>query len=119
MLIRIFVIASYCGMIQAQSSARPMFEVASIKPSQSRQSRSGGGPGTTNPGTWSCTACSLSALITHAYQVFLYQLDLPKWANDVVFDVIAKVPEGAKREDLKTMIEGLLVDRFQLKVHRE
>ena len=34
------------------------------------------------------------------------------------FDVVANIPPGATREQANLMLQNLLADRFQLKVHR-
>src|SRR5262249_55494855 len=38
---------------------------------------------------------------------------------DLRFDIIAKVPEGATKEQVRTMLQNLLVDRFRLALHHE
>src|SRR5205814_5568237 len=35
------------------------------------------------------------------------------------FDILAKMPEGATKEQVPEMLQALLAERFQLKVHRE
>jgi uncharacterized protein (TIGR03435 family) len=39
--------------------------------------------------------------------------------NTAYFNVEARVPEGAKREDLAMIVRHLLEERFKLAVHRE
>ena len=34
------------------------------------------------------------------------------------FDVVAKVPGGATKEDARIMLQNLLADRFKLKLHK-
>jgi len=38
--------------------------------------------------------------------------------ESATFDVVANIPRGATREQANLMLQNLLVDRFQLKVHR-
>jgi uncharacterized protein (TIGR03435 family) len=38
--------------------------------------------------------------------------------ESVWFDVVANIPAGATREQANLMLQNLLADRFQLKVHR-
>jgi uncharacterized protein (TIGR03435 family) len=38
--------------------------------------------------------------------------------SSATFDVVANVPPGATRDQVNVMLQNLLVDRFQLKVHR-
>ena len=43
----------------------------------------------------------------------------PSWLSSDLFDVIAKVPGGANREDVQIMLQNLLADRFKLTLHKE
>ncbi len=43
----------------------------------------------------------------------------PNWLEMDRFDVIAKVPEGAKPDAMKTMLQTLLAERFKLIVHND
>jgi uncharacterized protein (TIGR03435 family) len=100
----------------AQAIAPPAFEAASIKLSQ---------PGVrspsviSNPGRWSCANCTLFAIFTNAFAVFEYQIVAPEWTRTVMFDVDGKLPDGAKREDLRPMLQELLQERLKMKMHRE
>src|SRR5215469_2028936 len=113
-----------CTSVCAQS---PEFEVASI-----RQSKLGGllqnytptldfAPGA----TIRFSNLRLRDMIVLAYGVGLRQLGGPRWttepdSNDTPrFDVMAKIPADAKKEDIPLMMQNLLADRFKLKVHRE
>lgn len=114
-----------CGLMQAQSTGKLEFEVASIKPSPAPASGVGivvgcrGGPGTNDPALYTCQNISLSNLVTMAYRVAYYQLSAPDWATMARFDLRAKVPEGSTKEQLALMMQSLLTDRFHLAVHRE
>src|SRR5262245_21058814 len=79
---------------------RPVFEVASIKPSpppdpMGYRVGTSGGPGTPDPGRWSAQNYSLKNLIYTAYNLKSYELAAPDWTNSERFDIVAKVPEGA------------------------
>jgi len=100
------------------------FEVASVKPSpppgpgnSSRLVR--GGPGSTDPGSATLTNMDLFSLVTMAYDVQSYQLSGPDWMHGARFDIAAKVPPGATREQYRLMLQHLLAERFQLVVHRD
>jgi uncharacterized protein (TIGR03435 family) len=43
----------------------------------------------------------------------------PNWLDSVRFDIVAKVPEGATKEQAKVMLQNLLAERFKLTLHRE
>ena len=57
--------------------------------------------------------------LTYAYGMKSYQVAGPGWLRDVRFDIAAKGPEGTRRDQLPQMMQALLAERFQLKVHRE
>ncbi len=78
-----------------------------------------GGPGTNDPALYTCQNISFSNLVTMAYRVAYYQLSAPDWATMARFDLRAKLPEGATKEQLALMMQSLLADRFKLAVHRE
>jgi len=62
---------------------------------------------------------SLADLIRVAYRVKPYQVSGPDWMASERFDVLAKMPEGATREQVPEMLQALLAERFKLTVHRE
>jgi uncharacterized protein (TIGR03435 family) len=64
---------------------------------------------------------SLSYLIMTAYDVKHYQLAHPPemlWLGDQ-FDIMARVPAGTGKEQLRLMEQSLLAERFGLKLHHE
>jgi len=61
---------------------------------------------------------TLKSLIVYAYQVKPYQVTGPVWLEQQRFDIIAKYPEGATKDDAPKMLQSLLEERFQLKVHK-
>ena len=78
-----------------------------------------GGPETGDPGRFTCENCTLSELVLLAYDLKHFQLTAPSWMNSERFEIVAKVPEGASKEQFRQMIRTLLAERFKLKVHRE
>jgi uncharacterized protein (TIGR03435 family) len=78
-----------------------------------------GGPGTADPGRFTCEAFDLFALITLAYDLPPDRVSAPAWTHDARFDIVAKVPDGTTKEQLRLMEQSLLAERFQLKVHSE
>jgi uncharacterized protein (TIGR03435 family) len=77
-----------------------------------------GGPGTPAPGWIQFTDMPLRVLIMRAYDVQNFRVSGPSWMNSQRFDIIAKVPDGATREDARIMLQNLLADRFKLKLHK-
>jgi uncharacterized protein (TIGR03435 family) len=63
---------------------------------------------------------SLSELIGMAYKIKYYQIQGPEWLGPTGqrFDVIAKMPEGANKDQVPEMLQALLADRFKMAIHR-
>jgi uncharacterized protein (TIGR03435 family) len=103
--------------------AKVEFEITSIKPSpkQTGVVRVGctGGPGQPDPGMLRCQNMSLANLIARAYNLIPYQFTAPDWMQSQLFDITAKVPEGATKEQFALMLQNMLIDRFNLKAHHE
>jgi uncharacterized protein (TIGR03435 family) len=100
----------------------PVFEVVSIKrspPDAGSTVGSRGGPGTRTPGTWTCSNMSLSNIVWIGFNLRSQQLVAPDWMSEPRFDITAKIPEGATREEFYQMFQNMLVERFGLKFHRE
>ncbi len=108
-----------------QSTPKVEFEAASIKPSGA-DSRTAelrgkliGGPGSNDPIQVRGAAVTLSSLIRTAYDISPDQLAGPGWMQEQTYDLAARVPKGATREQVKQMLQNLLVERFRLSFHRE
>jgi uncharacterized protein (TIGR03435 family) len=110
---------------EKKDDAKLEFEVASIKPSAPPEGGriffgGRGGPGSGDPGRLTYNNMTLQSLIIMAYNLKSYQVSgLPDGSNSQRFDIVAKVPEGASKDDVKVMMQHLLEDRFKLTVHRE
>jgi uncharacterized protein (TIGR03435 family) len=103
---------------QASHQSTPKFEVASIKPSKADGDREL----SSKPGKrLTASNATLKMLIMLAYQVTANELfGGPGWLASDGFDIEAK-PENpnATQEQFRQMIQRMLEDRFQLKVHYE
>jgi uncharacterized protein (TIGR03435 family) len=120
-----------CSTVHAQSApdAKPTeakleFEVASVKPSalpgRGVIKFDPGGPGSGDPSRVTYTLSTIRDLVVEAYSVKRYQVSGgPNWLDSERFDIIAKVPEGATKEQVKVMLQNLLAERFKLTLHRE
>jgi uncharacterized protein (TIGR03435 family) len=105
-------------------TARPEFEVASVKPapppSDNRIRISmAGGPGTPDPGRINFEFVNLRMVLAQAYNVKDYQISGPAWLDSERFNITAKVPQGATKEQFRVMLQNLVADRFKLTLHRE
>jgi uncharacterized protein (TIGR03435 family) len=113
----------------ATAEPQPSFEVASIKPSKPY---SRGLDWDDSPGRVSISGYNLHQLIRAAYGLKSNSQILggPKWIDSERFDIVAKADdaETAKMQKMSDadwvnarslMLQSLLADRFQLKLHRE
>jgi uncharacterized protein (TIGR03435 family) len=107
------------------AAQKPSFEIVSIKLNTS--GRGGGGIGPRGDSLL-VTNVTLKGIVMYAYAppggAFLNAQIFggPSWNDTDHFDIIAKPAGNAKvvpGEQTKTMLQSLLEDRFQLKVHRE
>jgi uncharacterized protein (TIGR03435 family) len=108
----------------AQSADKPEFEAASIRaaPTGAGGVTVGcrGGPGTQDPGLFTCQNISLSNLVTLAYHLEYYRLSAPDWMTPMLmFNISAKIPPNTTRGQFEVMMQNLLADRFRLSVHHE
>jgi uncharacterized protein (TIGR03435 family) len=98
--------------------AQPGFEVASIRPAA--PDARGSGIQITPGGRFSATNSSLRALLKYAYQVRDFQIaQPPAWFDSQRYDVVAKAESEVPEDSIRIMLQNLLADRFQLKLHRE
>jgi hypothetical protein len=100
------------------------FEVASIKRAAAQamarmRGSVNGGPGTPDRGRIRFIDMPLRVLIMRAYDVQSFQVSGPAWMDSQRFDVIANVPDGATKEDVRIMLQNLLAERFKLKLHKK
>src|ERR1035438_4799324 len=117
----IFISCTAFGQAAAES---PTFEVASVKPAEPQppgqmRIRMSGGPGTADPGQLTYTNVALKDVLMNAYGVKGDQINGPKWLDSERFDIAAKIPEGATKEQFKLMLQNLLAERFKLTLHHE
>jgi uncharacterized protein (TIGR03435 family) len=105
-------------------AAAPAFEVASIKPALPLD------PGRIMSGKMHIGVnidgarvdignFTLMDLVAYAYTVKAYQISGLDWMGAQRFDVLAKLPEGASKDQVPEMLQALLAERFKLTLHRE
>jgi uncharacterized protein (TIGR03435 family) len=109
--------------------AKPAFEVASIKPSPPldrakimAQMQAGQMPKFgvhIDAAQAEYSYMTLKDLIANAYKVKIYQVSGPDWLATERFDIVAKLPDGASKDDAPLMLQSLLEDRFKLAAHRD
>ncbi len=113
------------------SSPKPFFEVVSIRPGSMIPAQCSdrplarvigiacGGPGTSSPERYDGHSVQLKGVIQGAFGLQAFQIIGPDWIATARFDITAVVPSGATREQFNQMMQGMLEDRFHLKVHHE
>jgi uncharacterized protein (TIGR03435 family) len=112
------VLASAAAFAQA-APPRPEFEVAAIKPSvQAAMTQVRAGV-QVDGAQIHCSYLSLKDYIRIAYKVKDHQISGPDWLASAKFDIAAKLPAGATREQVPEMLKALLEERFQVKMHRD
>ncbi len=130
---RAALILALCWIAYAQGQeSGPVFEVASVKPATANPGqRLGcfGGPGTSDPGRFTCNNALVAHLVRQAFDIDSWQLKIksPDHLPTIVYgdlppigyDVAAKVPAGATKEDFRIMVRNLLVQRFKFTCHWE
>jgi len=78
-----------------------------------------GGPGSTDPGLFTCTNYNLANLVSYAFNLRPYQFPAADYADRTGYNITAKVPPGTTREQFTLMFQNLLVERFKLAYHHE
>jgi uncharacterized protein (TIGR03435 family) len=94
--------------------AQPSFEVASIKLNISgdRSSFTRRGEDSLALQNW-----PLRNIVLRAYDLKNYALNAPDWLASRNFDINAKASGKVNEKELRQMLQSLLRDRFQMKVH--
>jgi uncharacterized protein (TIGR03435 family) len=102
------------------ADANPSFEVATIKPSP--PDARGAGSGISPAGRFTAHNQSLRGLMLFAYGLHPRQIEGgPAWFDTDRFDIAAQsdTQGSPNKQQLTTMLQKLLADRFQLRLHRE
>jgi uncharacterized protein (TIGR03435 family) len=101
------------------ADANPSFEVATIKPTKPGEQRKLFG---VRGNHFTTINTSLTDLITFAYGVQQKQVvDAPLWMDTDKWDIEAQpdVPGAPNKQQVATMVQKLLADRYQLKFHND
>ena len=121
-------VAVLSAALLAQTPANPSFEVASVKPSISKEP--GARFAVQAGGRLVMTNVPAGAVILEAYglQDYFQLVGAPDWINVDLFDIEAKAPThipitsaslGAATSPLRPMLRSLLAERFRLVAHVE
>src|SRR5215510_7931114 len=123
------MILTFATSTYAQTASRPEFEVASVRRSDPGNVQTSYMPtlDVRPGGTLRISNRRLDEIIMVAYGVGGRQLSGPRWLTELTtdptqvtrFEIIAKVPDNATKDQVPLMLQKLLEDRFKLQVHRE
>ena len=112
-------------------SGQTAFESVSVKPSTQEGSinyidgpaeealRFRGGPGTNSPDRIYYIGVTLKLLLKRAYNVSPEQILGPGWLSTERYDINGVLPPGTTAEQLRSMLQILLRQRFDLRVQRQ
>jgi uncharacterized protein (TIGR03435 family) len=101
------------------STAAPVFDVASVRPSQHSV-----GPDYNNQLTYSPTGITgrnvtLKRLLAEAYHLQLNQVLGPGWLDQSEYDIDARAAGPGTREQMALTLRSLVAERFKLTQHSE
>jgi uncharacterized protein (TIGR03435 family) len=114
------VLFGVCGVWAQTAVTPPMaFEVASVKPSHMTGEGSRRERVESTPGSLIMANVRFGRAMQWAYSVQDYQINGPGWINDERFDIVAKAANAAPENQLRTMLQALLAERFKLAIHRQ
>ncbi|MBZ5676402.1 MAG: TIGR03435 family protein [Acidobacteriia bacterium] len=111
--------AIFAGSLLAQAPSNLKFEVASVRPAQPMGTDRVDVGVHVDGAQVRMVSLPMRDYIARAYRMKLYQVTGPEWLTSERFDVIAKLPQGSTPEQIPEMLQSLLEERFQIKVHRE
>ena len=110
----------------AASAQTPSFEVASVKPAAERRPmpmmelmRGDEFHFQQKPGRIDYTGVTLKMLLKRAWNLSAEQVSGPGWLDTERYDISATLPPDTSPEQLRLMLQGLLVERFQIRLHHE
>ena len=115
----IFLTTLCAAFVLAQAPSNPKFEVASVRLSPPMGSERVDVGVHVDGAQVRMVALPMRDYISRAYRMKLYQVTGPDWLTSERFDVNAKLPEGSTPDQIPEMLQSLLEERFQIKLHRE
>ncbi len=119
---RFLVTATLPILMTASASAQaPQFEVASIRPSASYADQGGKvSIGLHIDGAQvRFNSYSLREYLARAYGTKSKMISGPDWTASETFDISATLPAGSRPAQIPEMLQALLAERFQVKLHKE
>ncbi len=102
-----------------QQPSRPEFEVATIRPSALSPEATVTARAHIDGAQVRWLSLTLKYYIATAYRVKQYQVSGPDWISSDRFDISATIPAGVSTTQMPEMLQRVIEERFQLKMHRE
>ena len=93
---------------------QPKFEVASVKRAERCDFKI-----SIDPGSVTLKGLPLKVVMMEAFKVKMDDIEGPSWLESDCFEISAKMPEGATRDQLPAMLQALLIERFKLAARKE
>ncbi|MGA3201107.1 MAG: TIGR03435 family protein [Bryobacteraceae bacterium] len=109
-----FALSAICALNALQAADQPKFEAASVK----RTDQCGVGH-SVDPSVITLNGFPLTVVLAEAFHVHTDQIVGPSWLEADCFAIVAKVPEGAAKDQIPAMFQALLAERFKLAAHKE
>lgn len=104
-------------------SAKPRFEVASIKeygPGSLSPSPPTGSPAPAATTSFRRGNVTLASLVQYAYGITRWQLvDGPTWVREERFEIEARAAKPASPDEMRVMVQSLLAERFELALRQD
>jgi uncharacterized protein (TIGR03435 family) len=123
---RMMLAAAVVGLAHAQgvqTNPRFTFEVASVKVAPERDYGTSARPTGMapdiqgNPSRIDFSDVSLVGVICRAYGIRPLDIKTPAWMEEKRYDIHANVPADAPKGHIPEMLQNLLANRFQMKLH--
>lgn len=113
-LCKIATAFAICAITSLTAADQPKFEAASVKRTDQCSMRN-----SLDPGMLTLNGDPLKLVLAEAFAVKIDQIVGPSWLDSDCFVIIAKIPEGATKDQHPAMLQALLVERFKLAAHKE
>lgn len=116
MNIRLMLAIAVCtiSVLAAQNADQSRFEAASVRVADRCSVEN-----TVDAGRIALHGDPLNVVLMEAYGVKMDQITGPSWLETDCFAIDATMPKGATKDQLPSMLQALLVERFKLAVHKE
>jgi uncharacterized protein (TIGR03435 family) len=124
--VRDLILALSFAACAAAAQTLPSFDAVSLRACSHEDSglhrldgETSGGPGSADPGRLVYSRVPLRQILLDAFEVPIDQLSGPEWTESECYDIVAKVPPHATKQESSAMLQSLLIERLRLRFHRQ